>query len=325
MYARSVPCCAGIRSIGIGTSGKSTGIGSGMIPNIAYLAQIIATRASIGMAGNGSPLQSSMSITFVRSSPVTVTVPGEPPLPAWTSTLVITPSKSGCGWPLSVTTSITRNGGVPTEVLWPAAMMKMVLSSDFDENWKLSWKPLGDPAAVVTVTLSSASMTTRGAGTGTTGPMSSVIWIPLASIGRSGDAFGEGDPQCAPEGLDQLVGAHRAVRVADPPVLLRIAEMPRREVVEPVSGHDAMLDEEREALGGRHEAAPHVRDHRPVGQRQRRRRQAVIPARRRKDRRRERVRLQESLDRVHQSMPPMPSVAKLPAWAFVASRSLVCR
>ena len=53
-----------------------------------------------------------MSMTLVRSSPVTVTVPGEPPLPACTSTLVMTPSNSGCGVPLRVTTSITRSGGV---------------------------------------------------------------------------------------------------------------------------------------------------------------------------------------------------------------------
>ena len=45
-------------------------------------------------------------------------------------------------------------------------MMKIVFSSDLEENWKVNWKPLGVPAAVVTVTLSSASITTRGAGTG---------------------------------------------------------------------------------------------------------------------------------------------------------------
>ena len=51
MYARSVPFCAGILSIGIGTSGNRIGIGSGMIPNGAYLAHSSATRASIGIAG----------------------------------------------------------------------------------------------------------------------------------------------------------------------------------------------------------------------------------------------------------------------------------
>ena len=48
---RSVPCCAGILSIGIGTSANSSGITSGISPNAAYLAQINATRASIGIAG----------------------------------------------------------------------------------------------------------------------------------------------------------------------------------------------------------------------------------------------------------------------------------
>ena len=100
MYARSVPFCAGILSIGIGTSGKRIGIGSGMIPNGAYFAHSSATRASIGIAGNGRPLKSCMSITFgqvlagdgdaCRASPW---------LPACTSTFVITPSNSGCGVP----------------------------------------------------------------------------------------------------------------------------------------------------------------------------------------------------------------------------------
>ena len=138
MYCRSVPFCAGILSIGIGTSGNRIGIGSGMIPNAAYFAHSSATRASIGIAGNGRPLKSCMSITLVRSSPVTVTVPGEPRLPACTSTFVITPSNSGCGVPFSVTISSTRSGGVPIDAVLPAAIRKIVFSSDLLLNWKVS-------------------------------------------------------------------------------------------------------------------------------------------------------------------------------------------
>ncbi len=166
MYARSVPFCAGILSIGIGTSGNRIGIGSGIMPNGAYFAHSNATRASIGIAGKGRPLKSCMSITLLTSSPVTVSVPGDPWLPACTSTLVMTPSNSGCGVPFSVTISITRSGGVAIEVLVPAAIRKIVLSSDFAVIWNVSWKPLAAPAEVRTSTDSSASSTTRGTGTG---------------------------------------------------------------------------------------------------------------------------------------------------------------
>ena len=43
----------------------------GTMPKIAYLARIMATRASVGIAGNGMPLKSTRPITAVRSSPVT--------------------------------------------------------------------------------------------------------------------------------------------------------------------------------------------------------------------------------------------------------------
>ncbi len=200
MYCRSVPFCAGILSIGIGTSGNRIGIGSGMIPNGAYFAHSSATRASIGIAGNGRPLKSCMSITFVRSSPVTVTVPAEPWLPACTSTFVITPSKSGCGWPFKVTISSTRSGGVASDALLPAAIRKIVLSSDLLLNWNLSWKPLAAPSDVCTSTLSSASITTRGAGSGMIGPIISVSWMPLARLAGIDDsrhAFRQRDGQAS--------------------------------------------------------------------------------------------------------------------------------
>ncbi len=86
----------------------------------------------MGMAGNGRPLQSCMSITLVRSSPVTVTVPDSPCPPGCTWTLVITPSNSGCGVPFRVTISMTRRAGITGLAFCAPAMMKMVFSSDFD-------------------------------------------------------------------------------------------------------------------------------------------------------------------------------------------------
>ena len=69
-------------------------------------------------------------MTLVRSSPVTVTVPGAPLLPACTSTFVITPSNNGCGVPLRVMISMMRNGGVAGPLFIAPAMMKNVFNSD---------------------------------------------------------------------------------------------------------------------------------------------------------------------------------------------------
>src|SRR5262249_32160464 len=206
-----------------------------------------------------------------------------------------------------------------------AAMRKIVLSADFAENWNVSWKPLGLPAAVVTWTWSSASMTTRGAGIGTIGPMRRVIWIPLASIGHSRNAFGQGDAEHAARDLDQLVRPHRAIGVADPPELQWVAQVARRELVQPLAGRDPMLLEQREALRRRHEAPAHVRDIGPVGKPELRGLDPVVAAARGEERDLDRVRLEKCLDRIHQPIPPMPSAVKDPGVAFDASCSLVCR
>ena len=106
-----MPCCDGIWSIGIGDVEQHLGITSGTMPNTAYLARISATRASIGIAGNGMPLKSIKSITAVRSSPVTDSVVARRRLPGVTSCCVTTPSISTCGVPLMVTTMTTRRIG----------------------------------------------------------------------------------------------------------------------------------------------------------------------------------------------------------------------
>ena len=54
---------------------------SGMMPRNAYFTRISATRASAGIAGKGKPLKSILSISTVRSSPVTVSVEWPASLP----------------------------------------------------------------------------------------------------------------------------------------------------------------------------------------------------------------------------------------------------
>ena len=63
-------------------------------------------------------------------------------------------------------------------------------------------------------TLVSASSTTRGAGSGTTGPISSVSWMPLTAFGAPGMPSGRVMRSRRADGLGQLVGTQRAVGVA---------------------------------------------------------------------------------------------------------------
>ena len=91
-------------SVGSGASNSTVGMMRGTTPNMAYLARITATRASIGIAGNGVPLKSMRPITAVRSTPVTDSMSCEGSLPGVTSCFVITPSMSTCGVPSMVAT-----------------------------------------------------------------------------------------------------------------------------------------------------------------------------------------------------------------------------
>ena len=111
-------------------------------------------------------------MTLVRSSPVMVMLPGWRFCPACTSTLVSTPSNSGCGRPPRVTISTTRSGGVPRLVLLPTAIRNRVFSSDLLLTLKRSWKPLAPSLALVTVTSSRASISMAGTGSGMIGPIS---------------------------------------------------------------------------------------------------------------------------------------------------------
>src|SRR5262245_2542423 len=217
-----------MRSIGIGRSVTISGMTNGTMPSIAYLARINNTRTKYGIAGYGMPLKSITSITAVRSLPLTVRTewPASEPGETWWSS--ITPSISTLGMPLIVATMTTRMiGGIA-----PPESRKMVCSGERLLNVNFSSKPLAvSPEAVVTVTLVSASSTDCGAGMGTAGPIINVRSTPL-SIGYPRNAFRQSDAQSSSEGLGQLFRSHRAVGVADAPELLRIAEIPRRDVVQ---------------------------------------------------------------------------------------------
>src|SRR5947207_3526320 len=88
---------------------------------------------------------------------------------------------------------------------------------------KVSWKPLRS-LPLVTCTDCRACITTLGAGTGTAGPIISVRWTPL-SIRRSGNSFGQRDPDLRARASGQLFWLQHGVWVRDTPVLLGVAEI----------------------------------------------------------------------------------------------------
>ena len=57
-------------------SSITLGITSGTTPNAAYFASATSTRTAGGIAGYGSPSSGMMSITAVRSLPLTTSVDG---------------------------------------------------------------------------------------------------------------------------------------------------------------------------------------------------------------------------------------------------------
>src|SRR5829696_140544 len=166
-------------------------------------------------------------MTRVRSSPVTVRVAPAASAPGPISWLVITPSTSTCGVPLTVAMITTRTSGIGL----PPESRKRVCSGEEVFNVNCNWKTLGPSSLVVTVTEVSASSTSRGTGMGTAGPIIRVRWTPL-SIGRPRDAFRQGDAQPAAGSLDQFFWPHRAIGVADAPEELWIAQVVRGDLVQ---------------------------------------------------------------------------------------------
>src|SRR4051812_39942218 len=111
----------------------------------------------------------------------------------------------------------------------PPASRKIVCNGDRLLRLNVSRNPPGLPrsAVWVTSTLVSSSMAAFGRGTGTAGPTMTVSDMRLAIGGSrwSRDAFGQRDPQPPAELLGQFVRPQGDVRVADLPVLLRVAEV----------------------------------------------------------------------------------------------------
>src|SRR5512142_3402068 len=101
-------------------------------------------------------------------------------------------------------------------------------------------------------------------GTGTAGPIISVMWIPL-SIRAPRHARGQRDPDDVTDLLRQLGRTHDAVRVADAPELQRVTEVARGDVVEPLAFADGVQRQERETIRRRNEAAYEIDDWRLVG------------------------------------------------------------
>src|SRR5262249_46215867 len=158
------------------------------------------------------------------------------------------------------TTTTTRTSGTGT----PPATRNSVCSGERVLRVNDNWKTLGPSADVVTCTCVSASRMSCETGSGTAGPIISVRGTPV-SIRRPPDALGQGDEHPATDGLDQLVGAERGVRVAQPPEQLGVAQVPGGQVVEPVPLCNRVLLDHGEPLRRRDEAAPEEHDQPAVG------------------------------------------------------------
>src|SRR5664279_930498 len=170
----------------------------------------------------------------------------------------MTPSMRTSGRPFKVTTRITRMMGGSE----PPTSRNRVCRGPLLLRLNFSSKPLGVLLSppMFTCTLWSAFRTASGTGTGTTGPIISVRWTPL-SIGGSWNALGKRDAEPPAQALQQLLGPHGPVCVADAPEGFGIAEILLGDVVQALALRDHVLAQEREALGRRQEAADQVGDH----------------------------------------------------------------
>src|SRR5262249_14800987 len=160
-----------------------------------------------------------------------------------------------------------------TSGIWaPPASRNSVNSGEFLFTVNLSWNTLGPSLWAVTSTLVRALRTSAGTGVGTPGPIISVRLMPLRSTVASREAGRQGDAQDPAHGRRQVLRAHGAVGVADPPELLRIAQVLGGDHIQALALLHHVLLHLRQLAGLRQEAAPHVRDDAAVGRGQRGRR-----------------------------------------------------
>src|SRR5580765_6815254 len=261
-----------------------------------------------------------MSMSAVRSLPLTVSV-DVVPLSGCSSWFVITPSISTVVVPLNVTAMTTRKIGM----LEPPVSRKSVCSGERFEIFSPSSKPLCvSPEFDSTVTCVTASITARGAGTGTPGPIRS--WRRTGSGIRPGHPLGERDAQPPPDRRRDVARIDDAVRVREPPPELGVAEMPESEHVAPVALDDAGLVQQREQLRARAEAPAQERRRRPRSSRVPRvDADGGVPARRRERRRRDGARGEELLQRIGHQRLSTPSCESGTEAARPASASLLRR
>src|SRR5258706_8086928 len=158
--------------------------------------------------------------------------------------------------PLLRTMTTTRINGIAA----PPLTRKMVWSGDFVDSMNVSWKTLAACVSLVTCTETSASITSRGIGTGTPGPIINCRTYGASDIGKARDAFRQRQRQAAADGVGQVGGSQRAVRVTDPPEELGVAEILRGDVIEAFALRHRVRAEHRQRFGLRHEAAPDVDD-----------------------------------------------------------------
>src|SRR5215472_3226049 len=174
----------------------------------------------------------------------------------------MTPSIKTCGRLLTVTTITTRSS-TPGP---PIASRNRVCSGERLLKVNDSWKALRSVALVVTSTEARASIRGFGAGSGTTGPASSVRYMPLATT-ASGYAGGYPRRQCYTQHLarfrSQCVRVRCRIGVAQNPIQQRIAELGVRHIIDAVPLDRHILAQGRVLLGLRNDAPLQIAYHRP--------------------------------------------------------------
>src|SRR5712691_2940001 len=151
--------------------------------------------------------------------------------------------------------------------------------------------------------------------------------MPL-STGYPRHALRQRDAQPAADGFDQLVGSDRVVGVAEPPILLGIAEVFGGEIIEPVVLNDRVLLHDHEAVRLRHETPPDIGNRDARGGFQGRNVDAMVAAVGRKQAGLQPDLLHQRLQgcvRIGHGMPPRPSALSALGGLRPASRSFCCR
>src|SRR4051812_21386122 len=137
-------------------------------------------------------------------------------------------------------------------MLDPPVSRKSVCSGERFEIFSASSKPLCvSPEFDSTVTCVTASITSRGAGTGTPGPMRS--WRRTGSGTWPRHPLRQRDAQRSAHRRREVARIDDAVRVGEAPPKLGVAEVAVREHVAAIAFDDASLVERREQLRARTE------------------------------------------------------------------------